>query len=158
MSPVLKYRDPVSGLWVALPATAWPPNEVVSQVNGAGGASTTSLAYVDWPPSGYGGPLQATLNKRMNSTLVVVSLTVSSWHSSGAQVNYAVSIDGAAATSVIQCYYNTASDHRGWASSRAFSGLSAGPHTFKAQVKITSGTLSCDGNDTFSMSVREVSA
>lgn len=155
--PVLKYRDPATGNWTALPATLYPPNEVAGQVQGSSGAGTASLSYVDWPPSGLGGPLALTLQKRSASSLVVVTLATSSWVSGSAQVNFAISVDGAAATSIIQCYHNTATDHRGWTGVRGFSGLGVGAHTFRAQAKISNGTLSCDGNDTFSMSVREVS-
>ena len=103
------------------------------------------------------GPFQVTLNKRSASTLVVVDFRVSSWHSGGLAV-FGISIDGGAAYDVFQCYINTpvAGSHMGWSGLRSFPGISVGSHTFKMQGKVNGGTLSCDGNDTFSMSVREV--
>lgn len=154
--PVLKYRDPVSGNWVALPATAWPSNEVVSWMLGPGSANTASTTYGDWPNAG--GALAVTLNKRQASTLIIVDITVSGWTGATVQVNWGVRVDAAAAVNVVQTYFNVVGTHMQWTAKRAISGLSVGSHTFTLQAKVSSSSLACDGNDTYSMSVREVTA
>ena len=154
MSPVLKYKDPATGIWTALPATAWPPNEVVSHLLPSGQPATASMAYINWPSSG-GGPLAATLNKRAASTALVVDMTMGGYVNIAGLIEWGVLIDGIDYL-VNRCFYNQAGCHFEWGARRSLSGFGIGPRTATLRVKTSGNTLNCDSADTYSMSLREV--
>lgn len=133
------------------------PNEVVVRLLPSGSGTTNSGAYTAWPAA-HGGPLSATLVKRVAPSLVVVGLSISSGTDVVGVYNFGVKIDGGATTGIMTTGWNlTGNAHVNWTHWRAISGLSAASHTFVLQVQSLDGsTMLYNEADTFSMTLREV--
>lgn len=127
-------------------------NEKVYSGFGTVGNATTSTSYAT-PTLSPTNTLSFT--KLSAATSLILTLSISCFHSAQAGSNFGVSINGVDYDMQI-AFHNTASTHRGWTYTKEITGLSAGAKTLLVRWKTSSGTLSMDTNDPVSLHVKEV--
>jgi hypothetical protein len=87
---------------------------------------------------------------------VVVTMNVSSYHSSLNQAKFGVyGLGGDEVKEIIHAFHNASYTHAGWSATKEILGIPAGTYNVKAYWYTNAGTLYCDGNDSQSFTIRE---
>lgn len=130
------------------------PNKRVFVLVPTADRTTASATFVDWPA---GQVLSGTFTKRLDSTRLAVTVQASGYMTGAvADVDYGISVDGAAGVLVKNGGISSLAVRYDMGGAVEVANLSAGDHVIEVQARTSAGTLHADAGDQVTLTVEEV--